>query len=185
MFKKPPCSVVLAAVLQFLTVVPFLVGTFFVLVYGADAQAAAEAEAVRQGFPEGTLAAHGINFGGSVSELPLAIGIALVLATLALLNLAGKRLGRILSWIFQPILFVAGCLIVPGQVFTAQLLSFKGTALARIDVPALVDAAMRVIPGWLIYANVAKLVLTTVGSLLVVVLLALPSAREFFGKPRL
>lgn len=183
MYKSPPRSVVLAAVLQFLTVVPFLVGTFFVLVYGAGAQAAAEAEAVRQGFPAGTLAAHGINFGGSVSELPLAIGIALVLATLALLNLAGKRLGRILSWIFQPILFVAGCLIVPGQVFTAQLLEVP--ALPRLDVPALVDAAMQAMPGWLLYANVAKLILTTAGSLLVIVLLALPSAREFFRKPRL
>lgn len=180
-----PRSVVLAAILQLLTTIPFVIGTFVVLVHGARAQAAAEAEVARQGLPPSLLAEHGISFGDNVAELPFAVAIVLALATLALLNLNGKRLGRILSWIFQPILFIAGVIIIPGQVFVAPLLesAFKSSgdpALARIDVPALVDAAVQVMPGWLLYANIGKLALTTLGSVLVVVLLALPSARAYF-----
>jgi hypothetical protein len=186
--KRRPHSVVLAATLQLLAVVPFLIGSAVVLVYGAGAQAAAEAEVVRQGLPAAILADHGISFGSNTAEIPLPITIALILTTLALLNLAGNRVGRILSWIFQPILFVAGCVIIPSQVFTAQFLesAFKNSGdpmLARIDVQALVDAAMHVLPGWLLYVNVAKLALTTLGSLLVVVLLAVPSANAYFRTP--
>ncbi|MFG1706911.1 hypothetical protein ACFLIM_27335 [Nonomuraea sp. M3C6] len=183
--RSRPRGVVTAATLQLLTAVPFLIGTFDVLVLGAEAQAAAEAEVVRQGFPAEILSQHSIDFGGKVSELPLAVGMAVILAALAALNLAGNRTGRILSWIFHPILFVLGCVIVSAQVFTAQFLesSFKSDpVLARIDVPALMDATMQVIPGWLLPVNVGKLILTTLGSLLVVVLLALPLARAYFRK---
>lgn len=180
-----PRSVLIAAVLQLLTTVPFVLGTFVVLVHGARAQAAAEAEVARQGLPPSVLAEHGISFGDNTAELPFAIAIIAILGALALLNLYGRRLGRILSWVFQPILFVAGAALVPGQVFLVPLLesAFKSSgdpALARIDVPVLVDVVTQVMPGWLIYANVAKLTLTTLGSVLVVVLLALPSARAYF-----
>ncbi|MGN9837271.1 hypothetical protein ACTMTI_04000 [Nonomuraea sp. H19] len=179
---KRPRSVVLAAAVQLLTAVPFVLGTYVVLAYGAAAQAVAEAEVARQGLPPSVLAEHGISFGNNTAELPFAIAIVLILGALALLNLNGKRLGRILSWVLQPVLFLAGAVIVPGQVFVAPLLEsvFMNSgdpALARIDVPALVGAATQVMPGWLLYANVGKLTLTTLGSVLVVVLLALPSAR--------
>ncbi|WP_188188634.1 hypothetical protein [Nonomuraea sp. SYSU D8015] len=182
---RRPRSVVLAAVLQLLTAVPFVLGTYVVLAHGARAQAAAEAEVARQGLPPSLLDQHGVSFGNSTSELPFAVAIVLILASLALLNLNGKRLGRTLSWIFQPILFVAGAVIVPGQVFVAPLLesAFKSSgdpALARIDVVSLVDSTTQVMPGWLHHAAVAKLALTTLGSVLVVALLALPSARAHF-----
>ncbi|MEV0386824.1 hypothetical protein [Nonomuraea sp. NPDC050643] len=181
---RRPSSVALAATLQLLTVVPFLLGTFVVLVYGAEAQAAAETEVTRQGLPATVLAQHGITFAGSET---LAIVLVLILVALASLNLAGKRAGRILSWIFQPILFAMGAVIIPGQLFTTQLLtsSFKDSGdsmLTRIDVQALVGAATDVMPGWLSSVNIAKLALTTVGSALVVILLALPSARAHFRK---
>ncbi|MEV1169108.1 hypothetical protein [Nonomuraea sp. NPDC049784] len=181
---RRPSSVVIATTLQLLTVIPFLLGTFVVLRYGAGAQAAAETEMARQGLPAAVLAQQGINFRGSET---LAIVLALILVTLALLNLAGKRIGRILSWIFQPILIALGVVIIPKQLFTAQLLesSFKNSGdsmLARIDAQALIDAAMHVMPGWLPAANIAKLVLTTLGSLLVIILLAVPSARGHFRK---
>ncbi|MFD1939684.1 hypothetical protein ACFSKW_50335 [Nonomuraea mangrovi] len=181
---RRPRSVTVAATLQILTVVPFLLGTLVVLLYGAGAQAAAEAEITRQGVPAAVLAQHGIDFGGSET---LAIVLVLILVALAALNLAGKRAGRILSWIFHPILFAMGAVIIPSQLFTVQLLesAFKSSGdstLARIDVPALVGAATHAMPGWLPYANVAKLALTTLGSLLVVILLALPSARTYFRR---
>lgn len=182
--RRRPGGVVCAATLQLLTAIPFVLGISTVLLFGADAQAAAEAEIVRQGLPAATLAQNGISFRG---DEKLAILIVAILVILAWLNLAGRRIGRILSLIFQPILFVLGVVIIPGQLFTAQLLEsiFKSSgdaALARIDVPALVEAAMSVMPGWLIPADVTKLVLTTVGSVVVVILLLVPSARAYFRK---
>ncbi|TMR13718.1 hypothetical protein ETD86_30225 [Nonomuraea turkmeniaca] len=178
-----PRGVVLAATLQLLSALPFVLGTYVVLVHGAGAQAAAEAEVARQGVPPSVLAEHGISFGSNVADLPFAIAIVLILATLAVLNLNGRRVGRILSWTFHPILFVAGVVIVPGQVWVAPLLESmfaSDPVLARVNVTALVDAAAQAMPGWLHYAAVVKLVLTTLGSVLVVVLLALPPARAYF-----
>ncbi|MEU8150366.1 hypothetical protein [Nonomuraea sp. NPDC048901] len=185
--KRRPRSVVFAATLQSLTALPFLVGSAVVLFYGAGAQAAAEAEVARQGLPPAVLAGHGISFGSNLADIPLALGIAVVLVTLALLNLRGNRVGRMLSWILQPVLFVAGSVIVPSQVFTAQVLesSFKKSGdpvLERIDVRAMVDAAAHVMPSGLLYVNIGKLALTTLGSLLVVILLATPSARAYFRR---
>ncbi|MGP3962905.1 hypothetical protein ACTWPT_43635 [Nonomuraea sp. 3N208] len=80
---KRPRRVVLAATLQLLSAVPFLLGTYVVLVHGAGAQAAAEAEVARQGLPPSVLAEHGISFGSNTAELPFAIAIVLILATLA------------------------------------------------------------------------------------------------------
>src|SRR5690242_11855012 len=115
---RRPHSVLFAAGLQLLTALPFLLSIIVVWRYGADAQAAAQAELTRQGVPTSVLAEHGISFGSNTAEIPIPAAIILVLVVLALLNLAGRRVGRTLSWIFHPILVVAGIVIIPGQVFT-------------------------------------------------------------------
>ncbi|RJL32161.1 hypothetical protein D5H75_17270 [Bailinhaonella thermotolerans] len=174
-----------AVVVQALTVVPFLIGILVVLLYGGRAQSAAEREMRRQGLSATALTRNGVDFGGSEG---LAVLIVLLLVAAALLVLAGKRAGRLLSWVLHPVLFVLGIVIVPVQLFTARFLasSFADAGdpeLARVDVPALVAAAAQAMPAWLPAVNAAKLVLTTLGSLAVVVLLALPSARAHFRKP--
>lgn len=174
-FRRPR-SVLFAAGLQLLTALPFLLSVIVVWRYGAGAQAAAEAELVRQGVPTSVLADHGIRFGSDTAEIPIPAAIILVLVVLAVLNLAGGRVGRIGSWIFHPVLVVAGIVIIPGQVFTASFLesSFRTSGdavLQRIDVPTLVGAAARAMPGWLPYVDGAKLVLTTLGSVVVIILL--------------
>jgi hypothetical protein len=181
---RRPHSVLFAAGLQLVTAVPFLLSIIVVWRYGADAQAAAVAELSRQGLPASVLADHGISFGSDTAEIPIPAGIIVVLVVLALLNLAGNRVGRTSSWIFHPILVVAGTVIIPGQVFTTSVLESgfrtSGDAvLRRINVPALVGAADRVMPGWLPYVDGAKLALTTLGSVIVIVLLAVPSARRY------
>ncbi|MFD1048137.1 hypothetical protein ACFQ1S_22645, partial [Kibdelosporangium lantanae] len=97
-----------AAGLQLLAALPFLLSIIVVWRYGADAQAAAETELSRQGVPTSVLADHGISFGSNTAEIPVPAGIILVLVALALLNLAGRRAGRIGSWVVHPVLFVAG-----------------------------------------------------------------------------
>ena len=172
-------SVVFAVALQLLLAATFVISAIEVLTSGVAAEAAAKAELARQGFPADVLVDQGIRFGDKgLDSTALPIAIAVILVTLALLNLAGNRAGRLLSWIVHPILILAGSLIIPGQVFTAPLLEStlknSGDAtLQRIDVPAVVDAAAHAYPAWLPYVAGAKLVLATLGSLSVVILLAL------------
>jgi hypothetical protein len=115
----------------------------------------------------------------------LPLGIPVGLATLASLSLAGSEIGRTLSWILQPILLVVGDMIAARQVFAGRYLesAFKrsrGSTLHSIDVTALVDAAMAAFPSWLRYLVAARLLLVTVGSVLVIVLLALPWSTPYF-----
>jgi hypothetical protein len=172
--------------LQFLLAATFLIIAVVAYFYGANAQRAAETEVVNQGFPAGILARHGVRFEESGVEILLPVAIALCLAALASLNLAGSEVGRILSWIFQSILVVAGGLIMSRQVFPVRFLesAFKKSGdatLQGIDVRAFVDAARGAFPAWLRYLLAARLVLATVGSLLVIILLAVPSANAYFG----
>ncbi|MEV6874584.1 hypothetical protein [Amycolatopsis sp. NPDC051128] len=174
---------------QLLTVLPFLLSIIVVWTFGTDAQAAAEAELTRQGLPTSLLPEHAVSFGSNTAETPLPAAIIAVLVVLALLNLAGRRAGQVLSWVFHPLLAVAGALIVPAQLFTATFLaaSFRDSGdpvLRQVDVPKLVDAARAAMPSWLPVVDGAKLVLTTAGSLLVIVLLALPASRAYFRARR-
>lgn len=121
--RSRPGSVTVAATLQLLLAVTFLIAATVALVYGPDAQAAGEAELVRQGFPAQVLTEHNVRFDEGVGGIVPAYVIAVALATLALLNLAGKRIGRLLSWICQPIVLIAGAVIMSSQVFVVQFLT--------------------------------------------------------------
>jgi len=180
-----PGSVTLAAVLQLLLAATFLIMPTVAYLYGARAQAAAEAEVVRQGFPAEILARNHVNFGEGAAGLVLAVAIALALVALAGLNLAGNAAGRIGSWILQPLLLVAGGLVESRQVFAARFLAsaFKSSGdatLAGINVKAFVAAATDAYPAWFPYVVNARFVLTTLGSLLIIILLAVPSANAYF-----
>ena len=184
--RPRPRAVVTAAVLQALLALTFAISAIEVLMSGHAAEAAAKAELVRQGLPPNLLIEHGFRFGDKgLDGTALPLAIAAVLITLAMLCLTGKRAGPLLTWIAQPVLLVAGSVIIPGQVFPALLLesaiaSTGDPTLRRIDVPAVVDAAAHAYPAWLPYIAGAKLVLATLGSLVIVVLLALPAARAYF-----
>jgi hypothetical protein len=111
--------------------------------------------------------------------------IALCLVVLAVLNLRGNEIGRIGSWILQPILLVAGGLVTYRQAFATRFLEskFKKTGdptLARIDVKAFVDAALRAYPTWFLPVVRARFVLVTIGSVVIHILLTGPSATAYF-----
>jgi hypothetical protein len=183
--QSRPGSVTLAVLLQLLLAATFVIMPTLAFLYGARAQAAAEAEVARQGFPADVLARNHVNFGEGAIGLLLAVAIALGLVVLAVLNLAGNPAGRIGSWILQPLLFIAGGLILSRQVFTARFLApaFKNSGdatLAGINVKAFVDAATGAYPAWFLYVVSARFVLATLGSLLIIILLAVPSANAYF-----
>jgi hypothetical protein len=84
-----PLSVAFASALQFLLAATFLIMPAAGYRFGANAQHRAEANVVKQGFPSGVLAQNGVNFKERGIEMLLPFAIAIALATLASLNLAG------------------------------------------------------------------------------------------------
>jgi hypothetical protein len=130
-----------------------------------------------------TLSLAGAVLAGGI-ELLLPVGIAVCLATLASLNLAGNEVGRITSWVLQPIMLIVGGLVTAGQVFavryvTSAFMASDDPTVRGIDVKAFVDAAPDAFPAWLRYLVAARFVLATAGSLLIIVLLATPSANAY------
>jgi hypothetical protein len=119
-------------------------------------------------------------------DMLLPVGIAIVLVALASLKLAGIGTGRILTWIFYSVFLVIGGFVTAGQVFAVRQLksAFKRShdaTLQAIYVEKFVDAAMRAFPNWFRHLVVTRFLLTTVGSVLVIVLLALPPASDYSG----
>ena len=177
--------VVLASVLQFTTALTFVAMGWIAHVRGSSAQAAAETEAMRQGFSKDLLVRGKVNFKESRAELSLPLLIAVVLTALALLNVAGSNAGRVATWAFHSILLLAGGLVTGQQVFAVRFVgsafSKSGDAdLARVDVDALIDAATGAFPHWFRSVVAIRFVLVTVGSLVVILALALPSASSHF-----
>ncbi|ADD45651.1 hypothetical protein [Stackebrandtia nassauensis] len=181
---RRPATVTIAAVLQLLLAATFTVSVVTALLYGPAAQKAAESEMERQGLPKDALSGESLRFDeGWAGTVPATV-IVLILVGLAVGNLRGKRSGRVLTWVLQPLLLVAGAVLVSGQVFLVRGIeaAFAGSgnpALADVDVPALVEAARSAFPAWYPVETWAKFVLVTLGSAVTIVLLALPRSRAF------
>ncbi|WP_344887679.1 hypothetical protein [Nonomuraea antimicrobica] len=183
-----PVSVVVASMLQFMLAATFLALALAVHTHGARAQRAAEAVVTGKGLAVDVLARHRIKFAESVAELMFPVSIAVVLAVLGVLGLAGAGAGRILSWIVAGILMTAGGLVTGSQVFAVRVVvaAFRKSsdpAVRALDGRAVAEAAERAFPGWLRPVIVIRFVLTTLGSLAVIVLLATPGASAYFGGP--
>ncbi|MFD3440424.1 hypothetical protein ACFWU3_23275 [Streptomyces sp. NPDC058685] len=161
-----------------------LIATAFVSIpmvrarYGARAQAAAEAELDRQGVPATVLAENKLRFDAGGHETAVPLGVALTLAALAVLNLTGNALGATLSWILQPIVLLGNVLILHSQLTAvrtvrAHFAKSGDATLRRIDVVALLDAAEKAFPSWVLpgLQNVRHAVVMA-GSIAVLVLLA-------------
>ncbi|WP_283135832.1 hypothetical protein [Rhizohabitans arisaemae] len=181
-----PTSVLIASTLWFLLAATFLIIPVIAYRYGDAAQRAAEAELARQRFPAEILAKHGVKFRESALETLFPFGIAVCVTVLASLNLAGNEVGRIGSWILGPILLIGGGFITAGQVFAARAVESAfgksgDPTLRDVDVRAMVGAAAAEFPAVLRPLIIARFLLTTLGSLLVVVLLVTPAASAYFG----
>ncbi|GAA3248497.1 hypothetical protein [Nonomuraea helvata] len=139
--------------------------------YGAAAQQAADAEIRRQGHDPAVLVKHGLDFTASTASVVVSMAIAVGLATLAVLNLGGQRLP---TWILQPILLIAGGFITTAQVFVIRYVeaALHKSGTTDIDTRALLGAADAVFPDWFRPLIVTRFLLTTAGSLVILLLLA-------------
>jgi hypothetical protein len=144
------------------------------------------ADLVRQGRPADLLSAHGIDFTASRASVAIACSIGAVLAVLAVLVLAGSGPGRIATWVAMAVMIVLGLVVMPGEVFTTRYVAaaFRKSddpRLDGIDVAAFVNAAAGQFPSWLLFAIAARFALATIGSAIVIVLLAIPAAGGHFA----
>lgn len=184
--KARPGTVTFAVAVQWLLVLALLATTVVSYMYGADAQEAFEAEVRAQGIaPEDLPEGYG-NFDSSLN-LVFTLVAAVVVALLALLNARGNRPARIVTWIVQPLVLVCGGFVFVGQLFMAQsfqmTLDNSGDAqLEGLDADPMVEAALGAFPAWTAAIDWSVLTLATLGSVLVIILLAVPSSNEFFRK---
>jgi hypothetical protein len=158
-----------------------LIGALF----GSDVQAAAEAAAEAQGVPAGALADVGVRFdeGGVATDSPVAV--ALIVAALAALNFGRRRIGRVLSLVIHPLLLVLDLVILVSQASAAKTLeaAFRASShpeLHTASAQAILDAAEQAYPAWVPALTILRVALAPLCSLLVIALLARPSARIYF-----
>ncbi|QWF85400.1 hypothetical protein [Amycolatopsis sp. CA-230715] len=179
-----PALVVSASVLQFLLAMTFAVIPVAALRHGAAAQRAAEAEVTGQGFAARVLAEHQVRFAETGKEALFPFALAALLTALGAMNLAGIGVGRIASFVVAAILMTAGGFVTAGQVFAARSVESafrksRDAAARAVDGRAVVAAAAREFPYWLRPLQVVRFALTTLGSVLVIALLA--AAGSYFG----
>lgn len=178
---RRPAVVLVAALLELLLAATFLISVGSAVLFGAAAQRAAEAELARQRFPATLLTEENLRFDEGPAGIVPALIIAAVLIMLAILNLGGSRVGRLISWIFQSLLIVAGLILVSGQVFLEAGLeqALVRSGVTGVDVSALVSAARAEFPWWYPAEAWLKLIFVTLGQVVTLILLALPSARAY------
>ncbi|MCD0442784.1 hypothetical protein LO763_03995 [Glycomyces sp. A-F 0318] len=182
--RTRPGTVTTAVWIQILLAVFLIAQSVAGLLYGADAQAAAEDELAAQGhamsdLPQGTT----FESNGIAAYAPIAA--AALIIVLALLNGAGNRPSRVVTWVVQPLVLVCGGFITVTQLFAAQFMEAGIEAAGGaegLDAQALMDAVNGAYPAWTAVASYGVLVLGTLGAVAVIVLLAVPSANAYFRK---
>jgi len=182
-----PATVTLAAVLHFAIALAFASIPLIGLIYGADIQAAAEAEIARQGGEPGALAVAGLRFDEHGLAIWAPFAIAAAIGLLGGFILAGRRAARVLSWIVLPLVLAGNALIMASNATAAEkiqsLFDASGEAgLRGIDAAAFLKAAYAAYPGWLPALEGVRFAVILIGCVLGVFLLALRPARAHFAK---
>ena len=112
--------------------------------------------------------------GASMINLLFAAGFIV----LALLNNRGKNPARIVTWVVGAI-----ALCCNGLGLVGQGLGTMGTTGGEIDADQLDRRLTEALPSWFDAANLAVIVVTLLGLLVALILLALPASNEFFRRP--
>ncbi|WP_280432015.1 hypothetical protein [Nocardia brasiliensis] len=181
-----PIPVALAGLLQLLLAAMFVAMLVVYRTAGSRAQRAAEAETARQGVQPEVLGEHGVRLEEDRWGFVVGYAIAAVLTVLAVLNLAGSEIGRVATWIVQPLVLIGVGYVTTIQVFAVPLTT---SAFAKLDDPrarnldirAVLLAAVATLPSWYRPATVLRWLLATVGSVGVIAALTLPSVGSYFS----
>ena len=90
-----------------------------------------------------------------------------------MLNLGGEAAGRVITWIFQPLLLIIGGLVTFGQLIADRVIvkALVSEGVTHANAAAVALAARREFPGWLRPLILIRFLLTTLGSIAIIVLL--------------
>jgi hypothetical protein len=175
-----PLDIFVAAIQQLLLAATFFIIPVVAQRYGDQAQQAAEKAVADQalGTEKDFLLSHGIKFSESGLEMLLPFGIATLLTVIGLLNLSQAAIGRTLTWVIEPLLLVVVGYVTGAQVFTTWYLKrafekVEDERLRQVNIEAFLQAAVRAFPAWLRPLQVFRFGLATLGSIVVMLLLAL------------
>lgn len=182
-----PAAVTIAALLHFAIALAFASIPIIGLVYGAEVQAAAEAETARQGQDPDLLAANGLAFDEHGIAIWAPFAIAAAIALLGAMVLAGSRIARILAFIALPLVLAGNALIMASNATAADKVqalfdASDDAAVRSLDAAAILDAAFAAYPAWLPALEGVRFAVVVGGCVLGVVLLALRPARAYFRK---
>ncbi len=108
--------------------------------------------------------------------------VAVALVALAVGNLRGSNLSRILTWVLCGLGVLCGCCGVVGTLGEARAV-FSTSDTAATPAEQLGQALSESYPGWWLGVNGTLSGLGLLGYIAVAVLLALPTANAFFRKP--
>lgn len=184
---KRPVPVIAAVLIQWLLAISVVIWTVAGYVFSPYFKDAYDAEIARQLGVEDlpTRSSDAGDLIGAPSLVTAAVVVA-ALVVLALLNAAGKRLGRSLTWIFHLLVLAAAGYCLVGWLLYVPTLQWvfdnSGDEWTEdLNAAALVDAMFPASFLALVWITAA---LAGLGSLLVITLLAVPSSHAFFRKPR-
>ncbi|WP_143014919.1 hypothetical protein [Glycomyces harbinensis] len=180
-------ATVTAAVLHFAIAPAFASIPLVGLLYGADVQAAAEAEAARQGQDPGVLAEAGLSFEEHGVAIWAPFAIAALIALLGGLLLAGKRFARTIAFFALPLLPAGNALIMAGNATATEKVqalfdASDSGAVRSLDAAALLEADYAAYPAWLPVLEGARFAVVLLGGVLDMILPALHPARAHFKK---
>lgn len=171
-------SVVTAAVgVQVIVGVVTVLSAILTVVFSQQSVDAVVAELKRQDAPQqaidGSSGTIGTVLGAGMSAV-----FAIALLVLAIYNMRGTNGTRIATWILSGVTLLC-------SVFGIAAASMLGNmSTGGIDMGKAQEAAADALPAWYSAYNVAAQVISVVGLIAVVVLLALPAANAFFRKPQ-
>jgi hypothetical protein len=148
--------------------------------FGDEAQRAAEKNIAAQGIviDNQTLRRSGLQLAESRTTLLFPLGIGTILVVAAWLVWSQSPAALAIAWTVEILLLVVVGVVTAAQVFPARFLAHawaraEDERLRRIDVHAVMQQAEDAFPPWVRPLIVARFVLATVGSLVVIVLLML------------
>ncbi|MFF8276929.1 hypothetical protein ACF05T_12590 [Streptomyces lateritius] len=151
--EEPAVNAHLAAVMQLLIALAFVSIPLVRHRFGPAATTAAEAELRGQGIRPEVLAENNLRFDAGGHETWAPVSVAVVMVSVAALNFAGSDWGQVLTWIFQSLVLAMNGLILHSNLtaVTSVEAAFRRKGdpdLARVDVPAFLEAAENAFPAW-------------------------------------
>jgi hypothetical protein len=176
--RKRPGVVTAAAYLMILVAVLIVVSTVVNLsLLGTTIDAMKKAYAGVPNFDQVGSFTRGIAIAGSVFYVLVAVGYVV----LALFNLRGANPARIVTWVLAGVgVLCFGCGL--AQQTTGGLSNMGGGNTNGVDVKAAAQQVADALPSWAAPLLTTIAVVNLLAVIVVIILLALPAANEFFRK---